>query len=249
MQDETEPTQTENEQQQSHSPVETSQSESTTSDDKPSTDEKTSVTGSERENPAQVEPVAIQESATGDGVSQPTEDKPKRRRRKKTAPVEAVATPQDQVTQPADFTLDPIEPQDLPRTDELASQPKPQESAFITEDAMRLLLTTVFNGIATARGDHWKLSKDEQKTLVPPATRVANKYAPSTLGKYSDEFALAIAVVGIVWVRIDQDKKDIAAKKEAQTFVQPLVAPAPVEEKPILVQQKTIEQMYPTLVR
>lgn len=147
----------------------------------------------------------------------------------------------------SDFVIDTdIPEQPAPKSDAPSIESKPPSQAMFDEKGMKLLLNTIFDGVAQARGQHWKLSADESKTIVPPATRVANKYAPKVLTQYMDEITLAIAAFTIIYGKIQIDIAHIEASKVTAPVIQQEQPPVIVTPEPPLqkVDNNTIKRMY-----
>jgi hypothetical protein len=71
------------------------------------------------------------------------------------------------------------------------AQADPATIDAISPELVEQLLSFGFDYIAERRGEHWKLTEQENKQISLLSSRVANKYLPEWLAKFGDEIALS----------------------------------------------------------
>lgn len=108
---------------------------------------------------------------------------------------------------PPDLQALPEGGAEIPEGDELPG------SGLIDAGTIGMILALPFDFMAARQGEHWRLSADEKKMIAPVAARVANKWVPAALAKFTDEIALISVLVMIVGkrARIDAEKAKPAA--------------------------------------
>lgn len=183
---------------------------------------------------------SLSQSNDGSAVAQP--EAPKRKRRTK-AELQQLQGESTQFNITMDGNIQPPPKGDFKPQDAPTARP-----IIVDESAIKFILHSVFNTIAIKRGSHWKLSAEESKVLIPPATRVANKYAPLFLVKYADEIALLTAVVGIVYVRIDADM-ELNKQREKEAIVRVHTPPPAQQVEEPKQEYRSADQLYPGIAK
>lgn len=89
---------------------------------------------------------------------------------------------------------------------------KDQET-LLDPQTVQYITVVLFKTVARVTNEPtWELDKDEAKILMPPLTKVLNKYAPTMLKNYQDEVVLAATFGSIMLAKIQL----IRAQKKTQ---------------------------------
>lgn len=79
------------------------------------------------------------------------------------------------------------------------------------------------------------LTAEEQAAIVPPATRVINKYSPAVVSKYADELELLGAITALAWTKYQLVRTAAASASVTAAAVSPMAPQAAVSlSDPIL---------------
>lgn len=91
---------------------------------------------------------------------------------------------------------------------------KEQQFAIVLTQAFDNLVTFPFDFLAERRGDFWRLSIDEKKSLSQATQGIANKYIPNILEKWSDELFFLVVLSVILYPRTLEDMKQTKEMNE-----------------------------------
>jgi len=81
---------------------------------------------------------------------------------------------------------------------------KPKE--FVGAETCSALCSSLFNLLASRKGDVWKLEDEEAQSLGASLDAVLAKYIPAGIDKYGQEFALISVAAAIILPRLKADK-------------------------------------------
>jgi len=90
-------------------------------------------------------------------------------------------------------------------TESESEQAQKPTGEFIGTESCAGLCLSMFDVLASRKGEAWKLKEDEAAQLGSALDRVLAKYIPAGLDKYSDETALLVISLGIVLPRLNAE--------------------------------------------
>jgi len=129
----------------------------------------------------------------------------KKNAKKKPSDEVIISAPRDPITKA--LSSDP-ESREV-HTDDSDQEPLPPEGKaqidIFTPEFCASLWEMLFSRLAATRGDHWKLTEPEKRTIGETTSVCANKYIGELLGDYPELAALGISVVVITAPKVLQD--------------------------------------------
>lgn len=80
-------------------------------------------------------------------------------------------------------------------------------SQFLPESMVQIVISAPYSLMANRRGEHWRLSDEEVKSMMPVHQAVLQKYLPEYISKHAELYSLFTLHGLAIWMRLEFEQR------------------------------------------